>query len=381
MNKEQTALFQKRYTQNKHNKNFFWQWGAGFALLVLLAWVFSNIVTYIIISLILSAILSPIVNYLSELQVFKVKIPRLLAVLLAFSLLILVGSLFATLFVPLIYDQVQLLSAVDYGDIIESVTIPIENFETFLRNTFQIDAPKGFLMEEISKVGVSLIERFQFAKLINNLISITGSISVALLAITFITFFLLYEKGIIRNRIIEVIPNPYFEVMITTIYKIERLLSNYLLGILLETISIFSIIALGLTLLDIQYAITIGVFAALVNFIPYIGPLSGYLFGLFVGLSTANLSMQYVDSTIIFIKISSVYLTARLIDDLILQPVIFSKSIKAHPLEVFLAIFAGATLAGPLGMILAIPSYTILRVIFREFRIGYRQYHVFKQGK
>ena len=210
------------------------------------------------------------------------------------------------------------------------------------------------------------------------LLGFAGKIFIYMLAVTFITFFLLYEKGILRRNLLAIVPNAYFEVVITTFYKIEKLLSNYLIGLLLQIGILFTIIALGLALLGIRYALTIAVFAAIINLIPYLGPVMGFLFGIIVVISTPTTALTSSDYVLLIIKMTPVFAIAQLIDNLVLQPIIFSKSVKAHPLEIFISIFVGAAIAGGLGMIAAIPVYTIIRVSWLELSLGYRQYHVFR---
>ncbi len=343
-----------------------------------LAYVFSTILFYFIVSIIISAILTPIVNYINNIQVFKTKIPRILAVLVAVALLVLVVYLFVTLFIPLVSDQIKLIRSIEIEELAKRITLPLAGVEQFLIQRFNVEREAGFIVKDLSNILVDFVEKLQFGELLSDILGWVGSLSVATLAISFFTFFQLYERGLVRKRLIALIPNQYFEMMITILYKVERLLSNYLLGILLETFSIFSILALGLTLFNIKYAFTIAALASLINFIPYIGPLSGFIFGLLVGISSITLDAPAAAEEYTLLKIIIVFFSARLADDLFLQPLIFSKSVKAHPLEIFLAIFAGATLAGPLGMIVAVPSYTIVKVVTREFRRGYRQYRVFK---
>jgi len=351
--------------------------GLILAALWLMAYIFSNILFYFLVSVIISAILTPIVNYINNIQVFKTKIPRIVAVLVAVAFLVLVVYLFVTLFVPLVSDQVRLIRSIEIDELAERITLPLASLEQFLIQRFNVERETGFIIKDLSNVLVEFVEKLQFGEVLSDIFSLVGSLSVATLAISFFTFFQLYERGLVRKRLIALIPNQYFEVMITILYKIERLLSNYLLGILLETFSIFSILALGLSLFNIKYALTIAALASLINFIPYIGPLSGFIFGLLVGISSITLDSASTGEYTL-LKITLIFLIARLADDLFLQPVIFSKSVKAHPVEIFLAIFAGATLAGPLGMIVAVPSYTIVKVVTREFRRGYRQYRVFR---
>ena len=174
------------------------------------------------------------------------------------------------------------------------------------------------------------------------------------------------------------IPNKYFEVSIAALDKIERLLSNYLLGLSFQVLVIFTMASVGLTIMGIKYSLTIALFAALANLIPYAGPLLGSAFGIIVGLSTSGDLVTSNDYIFLIVKVVSVFSVIQLTDNILLQPLIFSKSVKVHPLEIFVIIFAGASIAGIPGMIAAIPAYTIIRVSIVELRRGYKQYSIFR---
>jgi predicted PurR-regulated permease PerM len=197
------------------------------------------------------------------------------------------------------------------------------------------------------------------------------------LAIAFISFFFLLENGLLRRNFLNLIPNPYFELSVATFAKVEKLLSNYLSGLLIQILTIFSFASLGLSILGVEYSLTIALFAAIANLIPYAGPLLGASFGIVVGISTGNFDTDLGLDYLIF-KILSVFSIVQVIDNILIQPLIFSKSVKAHPLEIFVVIFAGAKLAGVVGMIFAIPVYTIFRVSIIEFYKGYKSYRIFK---
>ena len=104
----------------------------------------------------------------------------------------------------------------------------------------------------------------------------------------------------------------------------------------------------------------------------------GSAFGIIVGLSTGNDLITTQDYTFLVLKITGVFSVVQLTDNILLQPLIFSKSVKVHPLEIFVIIFAGASIAGIPGMIAAIPAYTIIRVSVTELRKGYKQYYIFR---
>ena len=221
----------------------------------------------------------------------------------------------------------------------------------------------GFLVDALRQKLISFISTIRFSNILNELLSITGNFFVGFLAVTFITFFFLYEMGYLRKQLISFIPNKYFEVTIAAYNKIERLLSNYLVGLLIQMTTIFTMASIGLSIFGIKYALTIALFAAVANLIPYLGPILGASFGIIVGISTGTRSLfTQQDYLLLIIEIASVFAIVQVTDNIVLQPLIFSKSVKAHPLEIFIIIFAGASLAGILGMIIAIPVYTVLRV-------------------
>ncbi len=342
-------------------------------------WYFSSIVIYLVISVILAAILSSPTNYINRTGLFGYHIPRFVAILISFGTLASIIALFVLLFVPLVSEQIQLLRGIDYEALLDKIFIPVTKFEHWLMTHGFADKSEGFIMEEVKRYTLSndLIAKLKIADIVNNILAATSSFFVGLLAVLFITFFLLYEKGVIRQKLIAFIPNKYFEVAISAIHKVETLLANYLFGLMLQTFSIFTIVSIGLLVADIKYAMTIGIFAALVHLIPYVGATAGTVFGLVVGLSTIPPDSAH-DYFAVFIKITTVFMMAILTDNFLLQPLIFSRSVKAHPLEIFIVVFVGAALAGALGMVLAIPVYTIFRVSAIEFRTGYKQYQVFK---
>jgi len=356
-------------------------------LFILLGWIFSDIFFYFIISIVISSILKPLTNYVNQTQIFKVKIPRFIAVVVSFFILFIAGSIFINLFIPLVSAQIELLSGINYSGLLEKLTIPLQDIELFLIGYNFYDGEPGFLVDNLKNGVIDLISELKFANVLNFVLSTTGNLFIGGIAILFITFFLLFEMVSIRKKMISLIPNKYFEVSISAFNKIDKLFSNYLIGLLLQMFAIFSLASIGLGILGIKYALTIAVFAAVANLIPYLGPTVGSLFGIIVAVSTGTDLHITQDYLILFLKIVSVFATIQLIDNVVFQPLIFSKSVRAHPLEIFVVIFAGATIGqiftnsiigGMIGMISAIPVYTILRVSGMELYTGYKQYKIFK---
>ncbi len=351
----------------------------GAALVIYLsAILFTDILAYLVFALIVTTILRPLNNYLNKLYFYGYNIPRPLTILLSFALLIGFIVLFVGLFIPLVSEQIDILNQLDYDALYKNISEPVRSVESFLIDSIPSIGEQGFLIEAVRTNILNFFQTFDFSLLINNIISVTGSIFIAILAVGFISFFMLYEKGLIRRTFISIIPNKYFEVSIGAIYKIESLLSNYLLGLLFQMVAIFTMAAVGLSIFGVKYAITIAVFAAVANLIPYAGPILGSLFGIVVGVTTGGLFEMDNQLFFLVVKIISVFAVVQITDNIVLQPLIFSKSVKAHPLEIFVIIFAGASLAGVVGMIAAIPAYTIIRVVFVELYKGYSQYKIFQ---
>ncbi|MHA7129095.1 AI-2E family transporter [Algoriphagus namhaensis] len=347
------------------------------ALFCLFGWYFSDITFFFVISLILSAILRPLTNQLNDFHLLGQHIPRWSAIVLSYMAILFVLGLLSLLFFPLINNQIMILSELDLDGMYEKIQTPISKVEVMLFKYELLENRPGMLFEEIKETLIAAISNINVGSFISGIIDTTTTLFIGLLAVAFITFFLLLENGFLRRNLLNLIPNPYFELSVATITKIEKLLSNYLTGLLLQVMAIFSIASLGLTIAGVDYALTIALFAAVANLIPYAGPLLGSAFGIIVGISTGDYESGSQLNYLI-IKILAVFGVVQISDNIFLQPLIFSKSVKAHPLEIFVVIFAGAKLAGIVGMIFAIPVYTIIRVAIMEFYQGYKSYRIFK---
>ncbi len=101
--------------------------------------------------------------------------------------------------------------------------------------------------------------------------------------------------------------------------------------------------------------------------IPYVGPWLGGSVAVLMGVATAVTSTGYPVIWLLIVYMVIVIALTQVIDNNLVQPMIYSRSVNAHPIEIFLVIFAVGSFAGIAGMILAVPAYTALRVFAREF--------------
>ena len=158
------------------------------------------------------------------------------------------------------------------------------------------------------------------------------------------------------------------EIMHDTKFMLRR----YFIGIIMQVSVVTILISLGLWGLGVENALLIGFLAGIVNIVPYVGPIIGAIVALFITLTTGLSETSGVELLPLLGKIAVVFACVQLIDNFFIQPYIFSNSVKAHPLEIFIVISIAGTLAGVTGMILAIPGYTLIRIIAREFLSGFK---------
>jgi predicted PurR-regulated permease PerM len=202
---------------------------------------------------------------------------------------------------------------------------------------------------------------------LNHLLSILGSFTIGLFSVTFISFFLLKDSHILENAILVFVNDKSEGRLKKSFEKIKNLLSRYFLGLLLQISILLVMYSIILLIFGIKNAIVIAFLCALLNLIPYIGPLIGAVLMMFLTM-TSNMEADF--SAVILPKTIYVmigFFIGQLIDNFFSQPFIFSNSVKSHPLEIFIVILAGGTLMGTTGMIVAIPLYTALKVIFKTF--------------
>jgi predicted PurR-regulated permease PerM len=186
-------------------------------------------------------------------------------------------------------------------------------------------------------------------------------------SVTFIAFFFLKDEQLFGSALKAAVPNKQSAKTDTALLKIKQLLTRYFSGVLLQICLITLYITTALSFFGVQNSLLIAFFAAIINVIPYIGPIIGAVFALLVTISS-NLDVDFYTVTLpMMIRVVAVFASMQLLDGFVLQPYIFSNSVKAHPLEIFLVVVVGAKLGGVIGMVIAIPIYTILRVIAAVF--------------
>lgn len=347
-------------------------------VLIASSFLFTDIVFYLVLSLVLATILTPITDLFDHIRIGRFNCPRVVGVLFSFGLLFLFFYIFLLVFIPVVYEQVDYFSKISPENTNESLTIYLDSLEKWLKSKSILDQDSKSLGVMIQEFFVELIKKIKLKSIFASVLGATSHVLVALLAVSFITFFLLLKRGLFRDLLLMTVPNSLFELVANALFKIKVLLTNYLFGLFIQMIIVFTLVSFILSVLGIEHAMTIGIFAAFANLIPYVGPFLGVCFALLVTLTTGDAGLPQMTLTLLFTKVAITFAIVQLTDNLLLQPIIFSKSVKAHPLEIFVIIFVGASLSGAIGMVLAIPVYTVLKVMYQEFRMGYKEYKIFR---
>jgi len=341
---------------------------AGAVFFIFLLWYFSAIVTYILISVVLSFLGRPLVHWLSLIHIKKFYLPKGISALIA---LIGLWALFFSFFrflIPLLISELETLSQIDIEAVLQSIENPLTRLLQLSGNEpLEVENRPlpDILIEQLSaKINFS-----QLPDIIAGVAGTIGELLIAFFAISFITFFFLKEKNMFREGILLIVPSELEKKVSHILNSISYLLRRYFIGLILEVFMVMMLDTLGLSLvgLEFNHAVIIGFFCGLFNVIPYLGPWMGAGVGLLIG-AAVNINADFMSFTLPLLALmAAVFLSVQIIDNVLFQPLIYSSSVKAHPLEIFLVIMAAGSMAGIIGMFLAIPTYTIIRVIAKEF--------------
>jgi len=328
----------------------------GVVLLGYFLYTIKSVLIYIIIAGILSLIARPSIFFLRK----KLKVPNTIAVVLTMFLMLGFLTCLILMFIPLIAEQGRSLSLLEVDNLQKNIQ------EIFNQTTTYFTSQGIDVLSELK--NVDFIAQFkEIPNLLNSVLGAVGSLSIGLFSVLFISFFFMKDSQLLKNSVMAIIPNKTEGRFSKSLEIINDLLSRYFIGLLFQITILFILYTLILLVFDIDNAIVIAFLCALLNLIPYVGPMIGAVI-MFVLSMTSNIGLDFqseILSTSLWIMFW--YLMAQLIDNFISQPLIFSKTTKSHPLEIFLIIIIGGLLYGVVGMITAVPLYTALKVILKEF--------------
>jgi predicted PurR-regulated permease PerM len=335
-------------------------------------WYIRTILLYVLIAAILTMIVRPLERKLERIRIGKRKIPRSLRALILLLGIYAVVLAFIAIFIPVIADETRILSNIDTKQLSEAFHEPLAKMDTAFSSMQNPGAPHQTLEEYIQTTAGELLNVAQVSSLANSIVLIVGQVFIAFFVISFFTFFFIKDGPMIFEMMLLLVPQKQTRSVRNIFSDSQLMLSKYFTGVLIDVIFVATFVGSGMAILGVRNAVIIGLFAGVMNIIPYVGPLIGGAFALIIGAST-NLNLEFYHGMLpLLVKIVLVFVAMNLTDGFLVQPYIFSKRVKAHPIEIFSVILVSGTLMGIGGMIAAVPLYTVIRIIAREFLSKYR---------
>ena len=334
-------------------------------LTIILAFKFSTLVLYIFLAFIFSLIGKPLAHKISRIKILKHNIPFGVCAMMTVMLIIMFFASVVVFIVPLLSRETQAIANFNYDDLARYLSFLLNNFQDLLYGA-------NLLGEDQTLVGLvtdEIREIFNFANFSNifiGLMSATGSFMMGLFAVFFLTFFFIKDDIRLDGKAKLLFGEAHAERLTAVSEKITYLLSRYYIGLFAEILIMMILLYAGLSILGVKGALLMAFFGGLLNAIPYLGPLIGVICSCLFGVADCIAINEYHAILSTVIKISCTFAVANIIDNVVLIPYIHSKSVKAHPIEIFLVIIMGGSLAGIMGMFFAIPVYTMIRTTVIE---------------
>lgn len=348
--------------------------GVGVLLVLAFCWYFRTMISYILLAAVMSMVGHPFFKLLKKPQIKGYRIPDAVASALSivFILMVLVGIV--KLIFPVISSISKDISKANLDNMAQAISQPLAVINQSLINTF----PKlgyGFRIESVVLDQVQdLLNVSIFSSMVGSVASTLASVGVGLFAMIFISFFFIKKPGMFSSIIMAFVPDKYEGKMGESLSEIGTLISRYFVGLVFEVLGVSILNFLGLLLvarMGFGYSIGIAFLTGILNVVPYVGPLIGGVVGIVLSLTIKYVCASSLGLAVSFpvflLVLVCVFVFTQLVDNYLYQPFIYSNSIKAHPLEIFMVLLAAGHIGGILGMLIAIPSYTVIRVIAIKF--------------
>ena len=317
---------------------------------------------------VLALVAQPFVKILSRIRYKQKHLPQGFIAFISLISMLTVIFTFFYVFIPLIIDQGKFVAGLNFNDVFTDV---LNQFPRLKQLLLQMGTE-----QEISKNVYNQISSFANISnagfILDRFLSAFGSIAGGFLIVSFITFFLLKDNKLAYRTVLLITPVEFEDEMKDILRTTKSMLSKYFVALFIDVIIVITLVSSLLYFLGVPNALFIGVFAGVMNVIPYVGPIISFIFACILGV-TGSLQQQELEMIgPIITKIFWVLLGVNMVDGFLIQPYLYSNSVKAHPLEIFIVILMASALAGVWGMIVAIPTYTLLRIVAKEFLANYK---------
>ena len=337
-------------------------------------WYFRSVLMYIILAAVVSLVAHPVFKLLKKCHIKKVCLPDWLAAVLALLIVFAIVTGAITMLVPVVSGVFSDISKASIENLAQAVSAPLYDFNHWVIRTFP-SVGRGFKIENLVMEQIQgLVSMSMFSTVIGSLATFVAKLFVALFAVVFISFFFLKKPGLVTSIVTALVPDRYEESMRESLAEIGTLISRYFVGLVTEVLGVSLLNFLGLLLIarmGFRYSIGIAFLTGVMNIVPYVGPLIGGAVGVTLSLiikyacaTSYGLGVGFLPFVLILVAI---FVFTQMVDNYVYQPLIYSNSVKVHPLEIFIVFLIAGQVGGMIGMLAAIPSYTVIRVIAKKF--------------
>ena len=340
------------------------------AIVCVVCWYFRSVLVYVILAFVVSLISQPLTHLLRKIRIKGKSAPDWLLAILSISIVMAGLILVITQMIPVVTNIIKEASVFkDMSLFDNNVSDYVNAWVVGLIPSLGEDYDVVSVLFDYLK-GVS--SEFSITGILGSVASVVIDLAVGLFAVVFISFFFVKDEKLFSKIVAALVPDRIEASVTEALLDVEHLLSRYFVGLLLEMMGVALLNFIGLWLIariGFTYALGIGFIAGILNIIPYVGPIIGEVLGALLCMVLKYGAGVGLDVNIWFFAliVLAIMLSVQLVDNFILQPLIYSTSIQASPLEIFIVMLMASQLGGILGMLAAIPAYTVIRVFAGRF--------------
>lgn len=339
-----------------------------------ICWYFRNLIIYVVLAAVMAMLARPLFVLITRPSIKGRHVPSWLAAVLSILVILCCVLGLVTLVVPVVSSVVGDISKANIGDMAQAATVPLKSLnELIIRSFPQVGSDfriESFVLSQLNRI----LDVPHLSSVLGSVASAIGSIGVGLFSMIFISFFFIRSPRLFINLVTAFVPDRYEKQVIESLNEIGVLVSRYFTGLFCEVLGVALVNFLGMFIiarLGFKYSIGIAFITGIFNVIPYVGPMIGGIIGVVLALTVKYVCAASLGAAVSFpvfvAMLVAIFVVTQMIDNYLFQPFIYSNSIKAHPLEIFLVFLAAGQMGGMLGMLVAIPAYTVARVFALKF--------------
>lgn len=301
----------------------------------------------------------PLIDFLEQ-----YKFPRTVSILLLFLALIGIIIAVSLMIFPTLEYQVNRL--IEHApEIAQMLLLEWQRFQTNqVHFPSYVNEAIEYATNEIQEIIINV------GKNITNIIGAVTNFVVTLVIVPFILFYMLKDGRKVPQFLVQFLPEEKQRLEARTIFsEMNQALSTYVQGQVIVSLCVGIMVYIGYLIIGIDYSLILALVAMFTNVIPFVGPFIGIFPALIVGL---------IHSPFMMLKVIIVVVIAQQIESNLISPQIMGRSLDIHPLTIILLLLVASSLAGIIGLILAVPTYAVVKVVVKhiysliQLRLGYK---------